>query len=440
MARKVNERSPVVPRSRCYDGLRTRIADARRLRRDRHSPALIMGLVGSLAFFLLEVMYRGQYEARLQWTVFFFVFGAVLVARISMIGEIASRYWIYAPILGSRRLSCCKPSSNTQAVPRRRIEWRSTFSWFWWCCGPRTCSCGTARTSTTTASRRRWACSRRRAWRKGRRRTTEDATRRKRKTRPVSGAWIARYQRYRAKKKRRRVLGVWVVYFALATLPIFGLGQALIDPEDVVRRRVVFWLMSLYAGCALGPVDDDLLSQPAALSAAARRQDAGGNDQRLADERRRAGAGAADSGVLLPRPNAEYRLDRPDSAGQGREQASKFSPKKHAGKGEDDPGDKPGDTEKGQGIDGKDVPNGGRPRQGRPSQRQGGGQRASRAKATTRTTASRTTTRPRRTAKQTSGRIGRAKRHCPTDAGKARVRSGVDDVGAEGRDAADSRC
>src|SRR5437763_348769 len=64
------------------------------------SPALIMGLVGSLAFFLVEVMYRGQYEARLYWTVFFFVFGAVLLGRLSMIGEIAGRYWIYAPILG----------------------------------------------------------------------------------------------------------------------------------------------------------------------------------------------------------------------------------------------------------------------------------------------------------------------------------------------------
>src|SRR5881227_3003013 len=64
------------------------------------APGLIMGLVGSLAFFLLEVMYRGAYEARLQWTVFFFVFGAVLVARVSMIGEIAGRYWLYAPVLG----------------------------------------------------------------------------------------------------------------------------------------------------------------------------------------------------------------------------------------------------------------------------------------------------------------------------------------------------
>ena len=32
------------------------------------SPALIMGLVGSLAFFLLEVGYQGQYTGRLAYT------------------------------------------------------------------------------------------------------------------------------------------------------------------------------------------------------------------------------------------------------------------------------------------------------------------------------------------------------------------------------------
>jgi hypothetical protein len=30
------------------------------------SPALIMALVGSLVFFLLELFYQGQYQARLQ--------------------------------------------------------------------------------------------------------------------------------------------------------------------------------------------------------------------------------------------------------------------------------------------------------------------------------------------------------------------------------------
>src|SRR5437868_4395908 len=48
------------------------------------SPALIMALVGSLIFFLLEVLYAGQYSGRLQWTLSFFVFGIVLIARISI--------------------------------------------------------------------------------------------------------------------------------------------------------------------------------------------------------------------------------------------------------------------------------------------------------------------------------------------------------------------
>src|SRR5579871_3339913 len=48
------------------------------------SPVLIMALVGSLIFFLLEVLYVGQYSGRMQWTLFFFVFGMVLIARISI--------------------------------------------------------------------------------------------------------------------------------------------------------------------------------------------------------------------------------------------------------------------------------------------------------------------------------------------------------------------
>src|SRR5437764_716541 len=63
------------------------------------SPALIMGLVGSLAFFLLEVGYQGQYSGRLAYTLFFFVFGAVLIARIAITID-ASRAWFYGLALG----------------------------------------------------------------------------------------------------------------------------------------------------------------------------------------------------------------------------------------------------------------------------------------------------------------------------------------------------
>ena len=48
------------------------------------SPVLIMLMVGSLVFFLVEVLYAGQYSDRLLYSMFFFVIGIVLVARISI--------------------------------------------------------------------------------------------------------------------------------------------------------------------------------------------------------------------------------------------------------------------------------------------------------------------------------------------------------------------
>src|SRR2546423_12749080 len=48
------------------------------------SPALIMTLVGSLVYFLIDVFYKGQYEARLDYAFGLFVFAAVLIARISI--------------------------------------------------------------------------------------------------------------------------------------------------------------------------------------------------------------------------------------------------------------------------------------------------------------------------------------------------------------------
>jgi hypothetical protein len=48
------------------------------------SPALVMTLVGSLVFFLLAVFYQGAWTGRLHWVMFWFIFGAVLIARIAI--------------------------------------------------------------------------------------------------------------------------------------------------------------------------------------------------------------------------------------------------------------------------------------------------------------------------------------------------------------------
>src|SRR5262249_46583576 len=59
------------------------------------SPALIMTLVGSLVWFLVTVCYQGDFVWRLRWILSFFVFAAVLIARISMRGDISARAWVY---------------------------------------------------------------------------------------------------------------------------------------------------------------------------------------------------------------------------------------------------------------------------------------------------------------------------------------------------------
>ena len=48
------------------------------------NPALIMGLIGSLVYFLLEVLYAGRYPDRLQFALSAFVFASVLVSRIAI--------------------------------------------------------------------------------------------------------------------------------------------------------------------------------------------------------------------------------------------------------------------------------------------------------------------------------------------------------------------
>src|SRR5215204_630047 len=48
------------------------------------SPTLIAFLVGSLVFFLVEVLYQGGFEGRLNFILAMFVMATVCVARISM--------------------------------------------------------------------------------------------------------------------------------------------------------------------------------------------------------------------------------------------------------------------------------------------------------------------------------------------------------------------
>src|SRR5262245_25723148 len=59
------------------------------------SPALVMVMVGSLVYFLVEVLYVGDYSDRLNWILGFFVFAIVLIARMTLRNDTSAPAALY---------------------------------------------------------------------------------------------------------------------------------------------------------------------------------------------------------------------------------------------------------------------------------------------------------------------------------------------------------
>src|SRR5437762_1455841 len=65
------------------------------------NPVLIVGMVGSLLFLLLEILYAGDYSERMRFNLVAFVFGIVCITRISVRADIAKRTTFYVLLLGT---------------------------------------------------------------------------------------------------------------------------------------------------------------------------------------------------------------------------------------------------------------------------------------------------------------------------------------------------
>lgn len=215
------------------------------------SPALIMLLVGSLMFFLLRVFYQGDFQERLHWVMTCFVFAAVLIARIS----IEEGFERAAPF-GAAMAILIGIAANR--FMEYQGTWIDSYSWVinftvigivWWCAHKLTWDCTVIDESEDSsgeglmqivglegpADKRNAAADNERL---------EGTT-----TRDVpAGLW----QRYVERQHRPHAPGVWVVYFSLAALPLFGLGQWLIPVSDTAGRRYVFWLLFIYVASGLG--------------------------------------------------------------------------------------------------------------------------------------------------------------------------------------------
>ena len=220
------------------------------------SPALIMLLVGSLCFFLLEVFYGGSHVARLNFIMAMFVMGATLISRISMEEgiEYATLFGIPLGVLTGLAILKYVEIRGPTAQMSGLIN-LGLLGLLWWCASKLVWDCtliddeqdasgegllqvaGLDRTDDGDADAKQTPAT-------SAIDDEEAVTSRDPKT---VGFW----ERMIEQRRRPHAPGVWVIYFSLAALPLFGIGQWFIPASDLGRRQYAFGLLCIYAASGL---------------------------------------------------------------------------------------------------------------------------------------------------------------------------------------------
>ena len=199
------------------------------------SPVLVMILVGSLAFFTLQCFYDGQFITRLHFATGLFVMAAVLVSRIAIEEgrEYASAFALplgVVAILNLMRFTDIGPWLN---IPLILFIWWATDKLTWDCTvlDEQKDASGEGLLQTVGMDD------------VGSEDLDAQATTDRKKAEETSF-----WQRWKDRRKRHHTPGVWVIYFGLAAIPVFGLGQSLLPEES---RGAGFLLLCTYVASAL---------------------------------------------------------------------------------------------------------------------------------------------------------------------------------------------
>jgi len=213
------------------------------------SPALIMTLVGSLVFFLLEVFYQGDYPGRLQWILALFVMATVLIGRIS-IEEGSERAAAFA-----MALAMATALAIFRFVDCGGLKWivnLGLLGLIWWCAHKLTWDCTLIdETEDASGEGLLQVVGLDEVKPGGDAPEPQETEEPEGVTSPDAqpSTW---WQRLFERSRRPHAPGVWIVYFSLAALPIFGIGQWFVPAGDLEKRRYVFWLLCVYVASGLG--------------------------------------------------------------------------------------------------------------------------------------------------------------------------------------------
>ncbi len=277
------------------------------------SPALIMLMVGSLVFFLIEVFYQGNFTGRLLYIFALFVMAAVLVARIS-IEQGRERAFLFAVPLGIVTLLAINRFVQFQGGILESLSFfinLGLIAVVWWSADKLTWDCTLIDEDQEDTGEGLLEAV-------GLEKSSKGAMEREIAPLPeVPEATTSRdeppswWHRFIERRRRPHAPGVWVIYFSLAALPLFGIGQLFIPAANLADRQNAFNLLCVYTASGLG-----LLLTTSFLGL-----------RRYLRQRRQEMplsivnlwlivggaiiAGVMLAAMLLPRPNAEYAISAP---------------------------------------------------------------------------------------------------------------------------------
>jgi len=187
-----------------------------------------MTLVGSLVFFLLEVFYHGQYLGRLQWVFGCFVFATVLIARISMMYDGHVRAPLYGIVLAGVALLALGYLMEYPTPLLRALAWPINIfllAVVWWCAHKLTYDCTYEDEAEQAGDRGLLDAA---GWDEQSPSAVPDAT---------------------PPPKKKHTPGLWVLYFSLAALPLYGLGQVFLPADKAMFGAT---LLAIYLASGLG--------------------------------------------------------------------------------------------------------------------------------------------------------------------------------------------
>jgi hypothetical protein len=204
------------------------------------APVLIIGMIGSLVFFLIVVSYGGNFRERLMWNLGLYTFASVLVARIAIeqsrqlafayMFALAAATLVMTPqifVIRGPLAVFSLPIMITLLVIVAYLADRITFDCALMSENHQSSGIGLLQSLGLVENER------------------EQSEFDTKMTPAMKGERSDQSMKARARKHNP---GVWVLYFAMFAMPVFGIGQLFLrDPSD---RRWGFIYLFVYLACS----------------------------------------------------------------------------------------------------------------------------------------------------------------------------------------------